>query len=97
MAFLVFTVTHFAWWIGAIYVAWVVFGRGLRGLSHLQLQPREIVILPVIVVVTIGIALPIKLYAIFTMNKQGWLTRNVTQTGGEGQSHQTLAGSSVVS
>ena len=97
MAFLVFTVTHFAWWIGALYVAWVVFGRGLRGLSHLQLQPREIVILPVIVVVTIGIALPIKLYAIFTMNKQGWLTRNVTQTGGEGQSHQTLAGSSVVS
>ena len=40
--------------------------------------------------VVIGIALPIKLYAFVTMNKQGWLTRTADSLGGEGQSARTL-------
>ena len=38
------------------------------------------------------IALPIKLYAFLTMNKQGWLTRTSDQVGGAGQSASTLKG-----
>jgi hyaluronan synthase len=37
------------------------------------------------------VALPIKAYALLTMNKQGWLTRRVDSVGGEGQSAATLA------
>ena len=42
--------------------------------------------------VVIMIALPIKLYAFLTMNKQGWLTRTSDQVGGAGQSAATLKG-----
>jgi hyaluronan synthase len=36
------------------------------------------------------VALPIKLYAFATMNKQGWLTRSADQIGGEGQDAASL-------
>ena len=36
------------------------------------------------------VALPIKLYAFLTMNKQGWLTRNADQIGGDGQNAASL-------
>jgi hypothetical protein len=42
------------------------------------------------------IALPIKTYALLTMNKQGWLTRSENQTGGDGQTSSTLATAEVL-
>ena len=36
------------------------------------------------------IALPIKTYAFFTMNVQGWLTRRSDQLGGEAQTAASL-------
>jgi hyaluronan synthase len=36
------------------------------------------------------VALPIKLWAFVSMNKQGWLTRNAKSIGGEGQSEASL-------
>jgi N-acetylglucosaminyltransferase len=71
-------------------VAWILLGRGLRGWSHLKRHPRDILLLPLAAVVVIMIALPIKLYAFFTMNKQGWLTRTSDQVGGSGQSAASL-------
>ncbi|MER7795879.1 glycosyltransferase [Microbacterium sp. NPDC096154] len=71
-------------------VAWVVLTRGIRGFSHLRRHPQEILMLPLIVLVVIFIALPIKLYAFVTMNKQGWLTRSATAIGGDGQTARTL-------
>jgi len=41
--------------------------------------------------VVIFIALPIKVYAFLTMNKQGWLTRHADSVGGDGQTARTLA------
>ena len=38
----------------------------------------------------IFIALPIKVYAFVTMNKQGWLTRHADRIGGDGQTARTL-------
>ena len=38
----------------------------------------------------IFIALPVKLLAFVTMNKQGWLTRRAGQIGGDGQSAASL-------
>lgn len=59
----------------AIALAWAVVGRTLRGLSHLRENPREIVLAPIMALVVIWIALPVKLWAALTMNRQGWLTR----------------------
>jgi N-acetylglucosaminyltransferase len=42
------------------------------------------------VLVVIFISLPIKTYAFFTMNKQGWLTRHADTIGGDGQGAGTL-------
>ncbi|GAB7049921.1 glycosyltransferase [Catenuloplanes indicus] len=72
---------------------WLLLGRGVRGFSHLRRHPQEILLLPVTALVVIFIALPIKLYAFVTMNKQGWLTRTSESIGGEGQSAATLLAS----
>lgn len=70
--------------------AWLVVGRGIRGYSHLRRHPQEILLLPLMTLVVILVALPIKLYAFITMNKQGWLTRSATTVGGEGQDQASL-------
>lgn len=75
-------------------LVWLLVTRGIRGLSHLRRHPQEIVILPVVVAVVILIALPIKVFALVTMNKQGWLTRSATSFGGDGQTSGTLTSSS---
>ncbi|MFC4056719.1 glycosyltransferase family 2 protein [Planomonospora corallina] len=73
-------------------LGWVLLGRGVRGWSHLRRHPGEIVLLPLLCLVVIMIALPIKLWAFVTMNKQGWLTRASDQVGGAGQNAATLKG-----
>lgn len=70
--------------------AWLLAGRGIRGFSHLRRQPRDLLILPVLALTVIFIALPIKLIAFVSMNKQGWLTRRAGQVGGDGQAAGTL-------
>lgn len=72
-------------------VGWVLLGRGIRGASHLRRHPLEIFLLPVTALVVILVALPIKLYAFVTMNKQGWLTRHADRVGGDGQDAASLS------
>lgn len=71
-------------------VGWILLGRGIRGWSHLKRHPMEIFLLPLTAIVIMLIALPIKLYAFATMNKQGWLTRTSDQVGGAGQTAASL-------
>ncbi len=61
------------------------------GSRHLWRRPEDIWILPVVTFAVMFVALPIKTYAFFTMNKQGWLTRTADSVGGEGQSEASLA------
>jgi N-acetylglucosaminyltransferase len=75
--------------IGAT-IAWLLMTRGIRGFSHLKRHPQELLLLPVIALVVILIALPVKLYAFVTMNKQGWLTRHADTIGGDGQTAKSL-------
>ena len=88
LAFSRLELTHFAL-IAAF--AWLVVGRGIRGFSHLRRHPGDLLILPIVTFVVIMVALPIKLYAFLTMNKQGWLTRSEETVGGEGQTQTSLA------
>jgi cellulose synthase/poly-beta-1,6-N-acetylglucosamine synthase-like glycosyltransferase len=88
-----FLVTHrLGWSLGAVGLAvgWLLLGRGIRGYSHLRQHPGEILLLPLVALVVVFIALPVKLYALFTMNKQGWLTRHADLIGGEGQSSASV-------
>ena len=62
-------------WAPAAALGWAVLGRGLRGLSHLRENPRDVTIMPLMALVVAGIALPVKICAAFTMNRHGWLTR----------------------
>jgi hyaluronan synthase len=78
------------WLAFGLSILWVIVGRGIRGLSHLWRRPQDIVILPLVTAVIIFVSLPIKLYALFTMNKQGWLTRTADTIGGEGQTEASL-------
>lgn len=71
-------------------VGWMLLGRGIRGWSHLSRHPGEIFLLPLLAIMVVVVALPIKTYALVTMNKQGWLTRSENQTGGDGQTSSTL-------
>jgi N-acetylglucosaminyltransferase len=69
---------------------WLVAGRGIRGLSHLREHPGDVPLAPLVALVVLLIALPVKAYAFVTMNRQGWLTRHTDLIGGEGQSEASL-------
>jgi cellulose synthase/poly-beta-1,6-N-acetylglucosamine synthase-like glycosyltransferase len=90
LGYLVFSRLELNWPSVGLAVAWLLVGRGIRGFSHLRRHPWEILLLPLLALVVIFIALPIKLYAFATMNKQGWLTRTASTVGGEGQTAETL-------
>ena len=77
--------------------AWLLLGRGIRGSSNLRRNPGDILLLPLVALVVVFVALPIKTYAFVTMNKQGWLTRHADQVGGDGQNAATLDDESVPS
>jgi hypothetical protein len=92
-----FAMTYFALWVfhpelyvAAIAVAWLLAGRTLRGISHLRQQPADIAVLPLVAIMTIIVALPVKAYAFATMNRHGWLTRQDDRIGGEAQSASSL-------
>jgi len=92
-----FAVTYLLVWVvhpqavvAVIAVSWLMLGRGVRGISHLRERPSDIWLLPLVAVLTIVIALPVKLYALATMNTQGWLTRNADSMGGEAQTASSL-------
>jgi N-acetylglucosaminyltransferase len=90
LGYLIFGRFELTWRGAGIAAAWLLVGRGIRGYSHLRRHPAEIFLLPLYALVVIFVALPIKAYALVTMNKQGWLTRTADSIGGEGQSSSTL-------
>ncbi len=81
----------------AAYLGWLSIGRAVRGISHLRRHPRDILLLPLMVAVTILLAVPVKVYAFLTMNQQGWLTRRAGRVGPAGQSSSSLQGHGILS
>lgn len=62
-------------WIGALIILiWWHVSRCIKIFPHLRQNPKDIFILPFYIVsnFTFGIT---KIYALFTMNSQGWITR----------------------
>jgi hyaluronan synthase len=81
----------------AFTIGWLLLGRAIRGASDLKRNPSDIFVLPLLAFMVILIALPVKVYAFFTMNKQGWLTRHADTIGGDGQTAVTLEAEPVLS
>lgn len=90
MTYLVVWLLHPGLVIPAVAVGWLLFGRTLRGISHLRQKPGDFWVLPLVAAMTIFVALPVKTYALLTMNVHGWLTRSSDQIGGEAQSAASL-------
>lgn len=74
----------------ALGITWLFVGRAIRSFSHLRRKPADLLILPLVTLVIMMVALPIKTWAFVTMNKQGWLTRHADRIGGEGQDEASL-------
>jgi hyaluronan synthase len=70
---------------------WFFLSRALRNVAHLRSRPSDLLLLPLVALAITFVALPIKTYAFVTMNKQGWLTRNANQIGGDGQNAASLS------
>ncbi len=92
-----FAVTYLIAWvlhpqrlIAVVAVCWLLAGRALRGISHLRERPSDIWLLPLVAVMTIVVALPVKAYAFVTMNVHGWLTRRDDRVGAEAQTAASL-------
>jgi cellulose synthase/poly-beta-1,6-N-acetylglucosamine synthase-like glycosyltransferase len=92
LSYLVRWFFHPQQYVATIAIGWLLFGRAIRGLSHLRQQPSDILVLPLMAFMTVFIALPVKTLAFFTMNRQGWLTRRTDVLGGEGQGAASLTG-----
>jgi cellulose synthase/poly-beta-1,6-N-acetylglucosamine synthase-like glycosyltransferase len=72
-------------------LVWLLLGRALRSVAHLRRRPADLLLLPLVTLVIMMVALPIKVWAFLTMNRQGWLTRHADLVGGEGQDAASLA------
>jgi hyaluronan synthase len=92
LLFPVLALVYGDWLAMVVGLLLILFGRALRSISHLRENPRDIVALPLVTLVTIFIALPIKTWAFFSMNRHGWLTRTSARIGGEGQTEASLFG-----
>jgi hyaluronan synthase len=88
---LVFAVDRGHWALAFVTASWLLLGRGIKGIGHLFREPETLVFLPLIALVFVGIMIPVKLYALVTMNKQGWLTRDADNPVAIGQRSDTLA------
>lgn len=82
--------------LGIIFtIGFILIGRAIRGASNLKRHPWDILILPILAIAVIFVALPVKTYSFFTMNKQGWLTRHADTIGGDGQNAASLLPAAV--
>jgi cellulose synthase/poly-beta-1,6-N-acetylglucosamine synthase-like glycosyltransferase len=79
----------------AIWVVWVMLGRGLRAFDHLRSNPRNLVLIPFMTALILVGFTVIKLFTFFTMNKQAWITRTDDQEIAEGQGVESLGGEAM--
>jgi hyaluronan synthase len=90
LGYLIWSRLEISWAGFGLAAVWLLGGRLIRSYSHLRRHPLDIFLLPLYELIVIMVALPIKTYALITMNKQGWLTRTADSVGGEGQSAASL-------
>ena len=88
--FLVRAIAAQSWGVALIAAAWLMAGRAIKGIGHLVSEPEAILFVPLVTVVFIFVMIPVKLYSLLTMNRQGWITRLAEGGVAEGQGSETF-------
>jgi len=88
--FLITELLHRHWALAVLAWSWLLLGRAIKGIGHLVSEPEALLFLPLITVVFVVVMIPVKLFALVTMNRQGWITRTAHQPVAEGQGNETL-------
>lgn len=85
------------WAFCAILATWWMVSRSAKLLPHLQRKPRHILLMPLFILLSFTMAV-VKLYALVTIRRQRWLTRDVavvhgklTRTGAAAEVDEALA------
>jgi hyaluronan synthase len=86
-----FALARSEWALAFVTASWLIIGRALKGIGHLVREPASMAFLPLIALVFIVIMIPVKFYALVTMNRQGWITRDADSPVAAGQHGDTLA------
>ena len=81
------------WKVALALVLWWFVSRGAKHLPHLERRKRDILLIPLFILVSFAMAI-VKIYALLTMRRQRWLTRDVAVIDGELQ--RTFAGAGKV-
>ncbi len=88
--FLAHGVLFHEWELVAVSGSWLVLGRAIKGVGHLFSEPSSLLYVPLVTLVFIIVMIPVKFYALFTMNRQGWITRRIGSEVAEGQGGDSL-------
>lgn len=72
--YFVLSVYYEQWFLVSILLVWWFLSRTLKIMPHLKRRPSSIFIIPAYIAATFLLAL-FKIFALFTLNEQGWLTR----------------------
>lgn len=72
--FFMFILVSKEWRLAAIIVGWWLVSRAVRLYPHLKRYPGDIVLVPIYVVINFYMGL-VRLYALCTLHRQGWITR----------------------
>lgn len=62
------------WPLALAIAAWWIVSRIIKIFPHLREKPADILIMPAYIIITLIVAI-IKIYAVITIDKQGWITR----------------------
>lgn len=73
-SYFVFAIYYEQWFTAILLFAWWFFSRGFKIGMHLRRRFSNIIVLPFYIIFSYWFAL-VKIYAFFTMNQQGWITR----------------------
>ncbi|MDQ4132632.1 MAG: glycosyltransferase [Actinomycetota bacterium] len=77
-----YALVHRNFFIAGALAGWWMVSRSAKLLPHLQRRPRDVFLMPVYILVSFTMAL-VKIYALLTLRKQLWLTRDVAVIDGE--------------
>jgi N-acetylglucosaminyltransferase len=88
--FLVLGLLKHHWVLAVLAASWVMAGRALKGFRHLFQGPEALLFLPLVTLVFIVVMIPVKFYALLTLNKQGWITRRADGGVADGQDNASL-------
>jgi hyaluronan synthase len=70
------------WMVALVLAGWWLVSRSVRMLPHLRRRPSSIPIMPLYILLSFAMA-GLKIYALATIRRQRWLTRQVAVVDGE--------------